>query len=81
MITLIFLFLLPIFLSVYSMREVLLFRPDKHNPYVRHCRKCGQMQVEMCWSLEDWNRPCWWENRCSVYNENCKCHKYSDYRK
>lgn len=29
------------------------------NPYDRTCEKCGQHEVEHCWSMESWNRGFW----------------------
>lgn len=70
------------FLIWYSVRMLRWFKYDKRNPYRRYCKKCGQVQVQMCWDVESWNDPAnnWWEDMMPVPDEKCGCHSFSDYR-
>lgn len=44
------------------------------NPYRRMCANCGQVQENVCHTLETWDND-WWEETGEVTNPECNCHK------
>ena len=55
------------------------FDYDEHNPYRRYCKTCNQCQVENCYP-DAWTKG-WWEEQGEIKDPDCKCHKYSEYRR
>lgn len=68
-------FLIPLFLVLTFLKELVIFKMDKYNPYRRYCKKCGQRQEMYSSSFaKNYN---WWEDMGQIFDEKCKCHKYS----
>ena len=62
----------------YAFREKRQFKQMDGNPYRRVCRTCGQIRHQYCWSWS-WSTS-WWEDMSPVPDQECECHKYSEYR-
>lgn len=51
------------------------FRRDRRNPYIRHCKNCGQVQGEFGLTMQ--GPPIWYENLGGeIRNPDCRCQKH-----
>lgn len=59
------LFLVLVFLLAFYVSTYAPFKRDPHNPYRRHCMRCGQRQEV---------RDRWWVAMGEITNRGCNCH-------
>ena len=68
-----------IWLICRKIQETFLFKKGR-NPYHRICRKCGAHQNMYQSNIEGLESHYWWEDVYPIgNNENCLCHKFTDY--
>lgn len=59
--------------------QLIIFERRDKNPCRRYCRRCGQCQEVYTYWIEGYNDD-WWEDMGPIYDEDCACHSYSEYR-